>query len=282
MSQKVVNFAHLLQNNQGQILWLPASTVNRVGTDDSVDIYAQSSVQLFPLATKLEFADGRVFRYCRHGETSTTPPIARMVANASLCPGATGGGTYGYEGTLDATSDYAVGSTTLVLNDTTDRAKNYYEDGMLAVYPSGHYVEYRIAGSDVATSVDDVTIYLEDPNGLQTALVVNSTGITAYPSIFYNTQHAAAVGYETPTGILLTNTMTTAYFSWVQRSGRCIITPTAYFGDSANERLAMYWQDGTIATAATADPSSGYMIVGYLTQTTQSGYGDLEVWLTLE
>ena len=168
------------------------------------------------------------------------------------------------------------------MNDTTDRVKNFYEDGMLAVYPANHFVEYRIAGSDVATSVDDVTIYLDHPNGIKTALVAASTGITAYPSLYYFTAYADAAGYETPTGMLLAPTMTSAYYAWIQRRGRAIVTPTVYFGDSANERLAMYWSDATIATAATADPSSGYMIVGWLTQRTQSGYGDLEVWLALE
>jgi len=269
-------------NENGSILWLPGSCYTGLQQLPDPDIYAQSAKQIYPLGAKLEFADGRVLRYGKFGETSATPPTARLVANANLAPGATGGSTYGYEGDLDSTSNYSVGDTTLIMNDTTDRAENFYEDGMLAVYPSGHYVEYRIAGSEKATTVDDVTIYLADPNGLQTALVVASTGITAYRSIFSNMCYADAAGYESPVGAVLANGMTSAYFAWVQRKGRAIVTPTAYFGDSANERLAMYWSDATIATAATADPSSGYFIVGYLTQRTQSGYGDLEVWLTLE
>lgn len=268
---------HTLVNQGGAVLWMPASCFAPARLVDP-DIYAQSASQLYPLGSKLEFADGRVFRYCKFGETSTTPPIARMVCNANLCPGATGGGTYGYEGTLDSTSDYAVGSTTLIINDTADRIVNYYEDGMLAVYPSGHYVEYRIAGNAVAVSVDDVTIYLDDPNGLQTALVVASTGITAYPSIYSNVQHAPATSYESCVGALLVDTMTSGYFGWVQRKGRCIVTPTAYFGDSADERMAQLHSDGTIALKA-ADATH---TVGYLTQRTQSGYGDLEIWLTLE
>ncbi len=280
MTQRVYRARHEIFNEGGFSLWLPASCFNSSGSLEAPDIYAQSSRQIYPLATKLEFADGRVFRYGKFGETNTAAPIARMLSNGNLVPGSAA--TNGYEGTLDSTSNYAVGSTVLIMNDTTDRAENAYEDGMLAVYPTGHYVEYRIAGNDAATSVDDVTIYLEDPNGLQTALVVASTGITAYPSMFSNMQDQAAVGYDTALGPCLCDTVTSAYFGWVQRKGRAIICPTAYFGDSANERLAMYWQDGTIATAATADPSSGYMIVGYLSQKTVSGYGDLEVWLTLE
>lgn len=264
-----------LISDLGAVIWCPRSST--FPSQDTPDIYAQSSKQLYPLGSKLEFADGRVFRYCRFGGTSTSAPIARMLVNGNLVPGSAA--TNGYEGTLDATSNYAVGSTTLIMNDTTDRAENAYEDGMLAVYPSGHYVEYRIAGSEAATSVDDVTIYLDDPNGLQTALVVNSTGITAYPSVFYNAVEAPSdATYDAPVGICLCDTVTSAYYGWVQRKGRCIITPTAYFGDSANERMAQMHTDGTIALKA----ADGTQTVGYLTQKTVSGYGDLEVWLTLE
>ena len=280
MARKVYAPRHELYNNRGYTLWLPPSCFD-AGSLEAPDIYAQDSGQKYPLNTKLEFADGRVFRRDKHGETATTPLIARLVCNKNLAPGATGGSTYGFEGALDSTSEYAVGATTLIIDDTTDRVVNFYEDGMLAVYPTGHYVEYRLAGSDVATSVDDVTIYLDDDNGLQTALVVASTGITAYPSMYSEVAYNDATGYETALGVILANGMTDNYFSWVQTWGRCIITPTAYFGDSANERLAMMWSDSTIATAATADPSSGYQIIGYLSQRTQSSYGDLEVMLQL-
>jgi len=280
MTVKFTNVSQKLISRGGFCLWLPSPCIEGLENYDAPDVYTQDSVQKYPLGSRLEYADGRLFRYGQFGETQTASPIARLLFNANLAPGATGGGTYGYEGSLDATSDYAVGSTTLVLNDTTDRAENYYEDGMLSTFPSGHYVEYRILGNEVATSVDDVTIYI-DP-GLKTAHVVNSTGVTAYPSIFRSMQDAPAAGYQSAVGACLCTTCTSTYYGWVQRRGRAIITPTAYFGDSANERLAMVWQDGTIATAATADPSSGYQILGYLTQRTQSGYGDLEVQLMLE
>jgi len=268
---------HKIINNNGASLWLPANIVGGRFSLQEPNIDSQSSTQLYPLGTKLEFADGRVFRYAKCGATSTTAPQARILSNYNLAPGSAA--TYGYEGTLDSTSDVAVGSTTLIMNDTTDRAENAYEDGMLAVYPSGHLREYRICGNEVASSVDDVTIYIDEP--LSTLLVVDSTGITAYPSIYSNCRVAAAAGYESAVGMFLGPTLTANYFMWVQTWGRCIITPTAYFGDSANERLAMMWSDGTIATAATADPSSGYQILGYLTTRTTSGYGDLEVMLQL-
>lgn len=276
MTLKLHKPMHKLINNGGAVIWLPQSmsNKNRLAVANA-DVYAISSTQEFPLGTKLEMADGRVFRYCKFGETSTTPPLARFVCNGNLVPGSAA--TNGYEGTIDALSDYAVGSTTIILNDTTDRAENLYEDGMLACYPDGHYCEYRIIGSEKATTVDDVTIYLESP-GLKTALVVNSTGVTAYPSMFNNVQYMPATGFETAVGLVIGPTMTTAYFGWIQRRGRAIVTPTAYFGDTADERMAQLHSDGTIALKA----AHGTQTVGYLTQMTVSEYGDLEIWLQLE
>ena len=267
-------------DQDGWSLWLPQRAIASLVNYSEPDIYAQSSKQLYPLGSKLEFADGRLFRYAKFGETDTSAPIARMLANGNLVPGSAA--TVGYEGTLDATSSYAVGSTTLVLNDTTDRSENHYEDGMLTVFPSGHVCSYRIAGNEVASSVNDVTIYLSDPNGLQTALVVNSTGVTVYPSIFSNllTPDSCSSGaaYVSAVGLYIGNTMTNTYFGWVQRRGSAWVTPTAYFGDSANERMAQLHSDGCIALKA----ADGTHTVGYLTQMTVSGYGDAMIWLTLE
>ena len=264
----------------GASLWLPRRVIESLVNYEIPDVYTQDSTQKYPLGTKLEFADGRLFRYGKFGETNTSGPIARMVCNGNLVPGSAA--TNGYEGTLDSTSDYAVGSTTLIMNDETDRVENWYEDGMLAVFPSGHYCEYRIAGNEVATSVDDVTIYLDDPNGLKTALVVASTGITAYPSVYSNlispSNAGSGAAYVSAAGLCLCSTMTSGYFGWIQRRGRAIVTPTAYFGDGANERMAQLHSDGTIALKA----ADGTHTVGYLTQMTVSGYGDLEIWLQIE
>lgn len=283
MSLAVKKPLHKLISKGGAMLWLPASCFTGNFSMDIPDVYTQDSAQRFPLNSRLEYCDGRLFRYGKIGATSTSPPMARMVVNYNFVPGSAA--TNGYEGSLDATSDYAVGSTTLILNDTTDRTENHYEDGMLSVFPTGHYVEYRILGNEVAASVDDVTIYIE--GGLKTALVVNSTGVTAYPSLYSNLRAPGGDGYESVMGVCLASGFTANYFAWVQRKGRAIVTPVAYFGDTAHERLAMFWYaDGTICApnygSSTVDPSVGGQIIGYLTQRTTSGYGDLEVNLTLE
>ena len=76
---------HKLINKGGAVLWIPRGPIPITLKDP--DIYAQSSIQLYNLGTKLEFADGKVFRYGRWGETNTSGPIARMVVNGNLVPG---------------------------------------------------------------------------------------------------------------------------------------------------------------------------------------------------
>lgn len=278
---------HKLINNGGAVIWLPRSCFDSPAPLKTPDVYAQTALQEYPLATKLEFANGDIFRYGKIGATSTSVPVARLVVNANLVPGSAA--THGYEGSLDATSPVAVGSTKLVLNDTTDRIQNAYEDAYLACFPSGHYAGYRIAGNLAAVSVDDVTIYLDDPKGLRTALVVNSTGITAAASLFSNMRQGGTVdaGYETCVGACLAPTFTTDYFAWVQRRGRCFLTPTVWFGGAVQERgVAMWHADGTICApnydTDHMSPEAGGQIIGYLANRTVSNYDDADVYLTLE
>lgn len=283
MTVKLNKPVHKLISKAGAMIWLPASCFNTFSLK-TPDVYAQESSQIYPLGTRLEYADGRVFRYGLIGATSTSVPIARMVVNANACPGATGHEDVdGYEGNLYAA--VAVGDTYCDLYQNQADVENFYEDGMIAVFPSGHYVEYRIAGNELGDGTK-VRVYIDSENGFRTAMTAGSaestggTGVTAYKSIYSQMKDCAAegVGYTSPLGMCLATGFTSAYYAWVQRRGRCIITPTAYFGDNADERIAQMHSDGTIALRTAVDHS----IVGYLTQRTVSGYGDLEVWLTLE
>ena len=274
MTIKIHKAIHGITNKNGHSLWLPANIVGGRFNLNDPDIYTESATQLYPLATKLEYADGRLFRYGKWGATSTNVPLARMVVNANLCPGATGDPDVdGFEGVPVAAP---AGQEYVDLTIATAYPENFFEDGMLAVYPANHYCEYRICGSDLGTGVY-CRVYLDSP--LKTALLV-TTGVTAYKSCFSQLKDAVAegIGYVSCMGACLCSTFTANYFGWILRRGRCIITPTAYFGDTADERMAQLHSDGTIALKA----GHGTHTIGYLTQRTESGYGDLEVWLQLE
>ena len=268
---------HVLVSKNGVALWLPANIVGGRINFAEADPYTEDTIQKFPLGTKLEYADGRVFRYGKWGATSTAPAIARMVVNANAAPGATGEEDVdGFEGDLNTAAAAAAESVDLEI--ATAYAENFFEDGMLAVYPANHFAEYRIAGSELGTGTY-CRVYIDREGGLKTAISATD-GVTAYKSIFSQLKAADAegVGFVSSMGVVLASAFTSGYFGWVQRRGRCIITPTAYFGDTANERMAQLHSNGTIALK----DAHGTHTVGYLTQRTVSGYGDLEVWLQLE
>jgi hypothetical protein len=311
MAVEFVNVKHKLISEDGWSLWLPGKVIRGLDNLNEPDIYAESATQLYPLGAKLEYADGRVFRYAKWAETTTRPTTSyNLVVNANACPMATGyEWTDGFEGNLYAAA--AVGATyvdlwTIIAASgtgirTTAFAENHFEDGMLAVFPSGGCAEYRICGSDVTTEVsataDYTRVYLDEPlkvactvgttgayiTGSTPTGSVGGTGITAYPSIFSQVKMYGSEGayYTSVVGAcLVATTITSGSFGWVQRKGRCIVGPTAYFGDSVSERMAEPHQAGTgemaLRTAYTTQP------IGYLTQRTVSGYGDLETWLQLE
>jgi len=306
MTIKIFKPTHKLINKNGAVLWLPANVVGGRAQMGEPDLYTESSNQLYPLGAKLEFADGRVFRYCKHGATITidaTAGPALLLVNANAAPGATGyAGTDGFEGNLYAAAvvgqEYVDLWTIIAAAGTGYRttvfAENFFEDGMLATYPTSHLCEYRICGSEITTT-PYTRVYLDAP--LKTALTVGTagayissgttmvgssggTGVTAYPSIYSQVKAEDAEGttFTSAVGVSLTNAYTVNYFGWIQRRGRCIITPNPYFGDDANEREA-YMIPGGGMTLKAAD---GTQRIGYLTQRTVSGYGDLEIWLTLE
>jgi len=299
---KFVKTKASIQNINGKSLWLPANVIEGLVNTSEPDIYAQSSVQLYPLGSKLEFADGRLFRYGKFGATSTNVPLARMVVNANAEGAVTGFvADDGFEGNLYAAAavgDEYVDLWTIIAASatgirTTNYAKNFFEDGMLAIYAANQYCEYRICGNDV-TSTPYTRVYLDEP--LKVALTVGTTaayvtagtltastggiGVTAYTSIYSQLKDGVAEGstFTSAMGVFLGTAFTADYFGWIQRKGRCIVTPTAYFGDTANERMAQLHTDGCIALKA----ADGTHTVGYLTQRTVSGYGDLEIWLQLE
>lgn len=280
MPQAVVRPSHSLFSKGGALLWLPAHCGELISLAEP-DVYSESATQLYPLGTRLEYADGRLFRYGKWGATSTLVPMARMVVNANLAPGATGDPDVdGFEGDLHTAA--VAGDEDVDLEIATAYAKNFFEDGMLAVFTDSspaHYVEYRIAGSDLGDGTY-CRVYLERP--LKKAITATE-GVTAYKSLYSQLKDAVAEGqtFVSAMGVCLSSPFTSGYFGWVQRKGRCIITPTAYFGDTANERMAALHTDGTIILYSHTAGEAKH-IVGYLTQRTESLYGDLEVWLQLE
>lgn len=280
MTRKVARVSQKLVSKNGMMLWMPtymSDTPNKSLRISDVDIYTESTAKLFPLGTRLEFADGRVFRYGYFGATSTSCPLSRMVFNANYIGGHTEEtDVYMFEG--DALAAIVAGDLYVDLETSKTYAAGYFEDGLLVCFgeTAGHFEQLRICGNDLGDGTS-CRVYIDREGGFKTA-VTATEGVNAYRSIYSNLQQVGDA-YSSAVGIPLCSTVTSGSYGWVLRRGRVYIAPTAYFGDGANERMAQYhYSDSTIGLKA-ADATH---TVGYLTERTFSGYGDSVIWLQLE
>lgn len=279
MSVEFVKVSHKVINKNGWSLWLPGKVIKGLENFDEPDIYTESTVQLYPLGTKLEYADGRIFRYGYWGATSTTAPLARMVANLNHQAEMTGyEDTEGFHGDLYTAA--VAGAEYVDLEISTAYAENWFEDGFLVCFhdtTNTFFSQYRIVGNELGNGTY-CRVYIDREGGLKGG--INTTeGVSAYRSIYSNlAQGSYAPDYYPTIGMSQAATMTSGSYGWVQRKGLAWVTPTAYFGDSANERAAQPHSDGTCAVKAHLANQQ----VGYITIATISGYGDTLLWLQFE
>lgn len=278
MSVEFTKVTHKVINKNGWSLWLPGKVIKGLENFSTPDIYTESTTQLYPLGAKLEFADGRVFRYGKWGATSTSAPLARMVANLNHQAEMTGyEDTEGFYGDLHTAA--VVTDTDVDLEIATAYAENWFEDGFLVVFSSGHFQQYRICGNELGNATY-CRVYIDHEAGLKTA-ISDTEGVSAYRSIYSNlAQGSYHPDYYPTVGVCHASAMTADSFGWIQRKGLCWLTPVAYFGDSANER-AVQPNTGADGTAQVKGHLANQE-VGYLTVATISGYGDTLTWLSFE
>ena len=232
------------------------------------------------LGHRLILPDSRIFRYCKAG--GALAGLMRAAINGSYAPGAAGHiatTVEGYEGS--ASADVAAGGVQVEFPDTTVRAVDYYQDGLLVTFPSGHYQMNRIRASALG---DGATVVVELEAPLKTA-ILSSTGLTAYRSPYADIQAAMSLNQEYEAFICVPPVpVTSGRWFWGQTAGVCPVAAHGgtWPGSAAHYRDVFFWMDGTIDPASVADPTSGYQRAGYLLSSTVSGYGDLLIQLQLE
>ena len=275
MTIKIHKATHKIINKNGMSLWLPANIVGGMFNLNDPDIYAQSATQLYPLGSKLEYADGRVFRYGKFGTTSTDSPKGYLLVNENHDPEAEAD-TDGFYGDLETAA--VVGDEYVDLDIATAYAENFFEDGLFIPYPStspgNHFASYRICGSELGNGTY-CRIYLDAP--LKVPMTATD-GCNAHRSIYSNLRTGVDQSYTSVMGVSLCSAFTANYFGWIQRRGRCYTPQSATIGDSAHERMVGAGGDGTIVPLG----GYGYHAIGYLTHKTVSGTGGTEYWLQLE
>lgn len=196
--------------------------------------YEQSAIKNFPIGTRLQLHD-RTFYYCLAAGTTA---VAMKAGHNSIL---------GADVNTDAVA-YAAGETEIVILDTADRVVNYYENGYLWVMnlTSGVYQMLKIKESDVAASVDSVTIRLWDP--LPFAIPA-STFVSARPNPFSAVTFTNSA-YEAQVCVPLIP-VTTAYYFWGQTWGPCYGTAMSAIPGAASADREVYFNgDGALIAGA--------------------------------
>ena len=176
-----------------------------------IGIYEQSADQKYHVGTKVEFADGRVFRYAQNGGTALSKAL--MTSSEALNARAVDElqSTYGTSaevGDLEIDIDVTTGGTWV---------ENDFADGFLIVNKAtGMGDIYKIAANKI--NVSDSTlmrIRLETP--LRTALDATSE-LTFVKNAWRDVVVMPTTAEGTPTGIPLI-AVTANYYCWLQTGG---------------------------------------------------------------
>ena len=195
----------------------------------------------------METKDGRGFRYCKVGATSTV--VGKV-----------------YQGTaLDATNlqpsgglavaAAAIGATEVTLTGTLTLAANLVAGGYLSVVVTpgiGH--TYKIKGNTVVAAAANCVVTLEDP--IRVALTTDSKVIMAR-----NTYDSVVIEPGTPTAAIAgvaVNIITNGEFGWLQTRGPvgALFTGTGVAGKAVGSLSG--GTSGSLAPAIAATNIAGY------------------------
>ena len=192
------------------------------------DPYAESSTQLFPLGSTLDWGD-RVFRYAQVSSAGAitagklVQQKASVVANHSQCDM-----TGAVSATTTATSDISI-----ELSGDTDITINEYADGYLIVNSgTGAGQSWRVKSHPAVDAGADVTTVVTVYGKVVTAL---ASGASSEATLTYNPYKDVIVSPTSATGgvIGVTNIdMTLSYYGWLQVRGpkACLAGETLVLG----------------------------------------------------
>lgn len=221
-----------------------------------VGLYTASTTMEYDLGTRLEI-DERVYRYARAGEALNRWQGACNNDSWSL--------------TNEEPNQSAVaGATDMQVVNTTGTV-DLYKNGWVVIFTNRLQMR-RIIGND-ASDGTDIKIYLDA--GLEAAVTLDSTWVTGYPSIYYDTRHSAS-NYNSIVAIPNCTVASGSYY-WGQTWGPCygrVISTVP--GVTAYDRDIYFGAEGDLYghIQAEGDTAGGYQRAGYLLPKTTSGGGD--------
>lgn len=211
-------------------------------------IYEESSTQEYPIGTKREFEDGRVFRYASFGAATAAGVLVSQDVSATA--------VVEIENVATAA---AVGATEVILTDSgtlgSATANQYAGAYLHTVDDAGEGYTYRIK-SNTAASSNAVTFTLYD--GLVVA-VTTATDV-AITGNLYNTVVAATAATDYVIAGVTARVMQSGYYGWVQTAGVATILADGTIAIGQNLTLS----DG-VAGAVQAKDAETEPLVGFAT-----------------
>jgi hypothetical protein len=216
-------------------------------------VYEDSTVQKYDLGTRLS-VDERVFRYARAGALLQRHDGASNFDAWSLTNEA-------------PNQSAAIGATSIQVVNTTGTA-DQYKGGWVAIFTNRLQVR-RILRND-ASDGTDILLYLD--GGLETAIVADSTWVTGYPSIYYDTRQIATE-FASVMCVPLCVVESGSYYwgqTWGPCYGRAINTVP---GVTSFDREVYFGGNGSLYghIEAEAAAAGGYQRAGHLLPKTSSG-----------
>jgi hypothetical protein len=236
-------------------------------------IYEESSTQKAPLGQKLEFDDGRIFRYTKS---------AAAIGIALVC-----GNDYS-DGLLAETDDFSIDST-VAAGDTSfsltgggsefATSANAYAGSYIVFSDGGGAGEYyRIKGHGAASS-DKITFELFDKLGTAPTATTDII-IVGSPYGAVITADGTSVGADTDSWAvgIAPIAVSSGYYFWMQTRGVCAAKLDA--GETAAPHYGMEMvvsnaHDGQVE--AKLDATDGYQVVGF----NNSPTGDDNTYISL-
>ena len=217
------------------------------------DVNTNSSVQTMPLGAYAETADGRGFRYCKVGGTSTV--AARIYQSPAE-------DTSNFQNLTVATN--SVGDTTVTTTSTVTLSANDLAGGTLVIVSAtlGSGRMYKIKSHPAAAGAV-VTFTLEDPIAVATTGTVK---IDCHPNPYKDVIIVpASAATSAPVGVA-TNVITNAYYGWLQTHGAApVLSSTAMtVGNNVMPLMATTAGAGTVAVDG-VKASIGYALTGIAT-----------------
>ena len=213
--------------------------------------HASSTAKNYPLGTKREYPDGRIYRYGYTGtggvssEFGAVSPRKVAIASAAAPVQATGGSLGDSTFTVTVASGDGIAADGVFALNSLVGGYVWLDNGT-----SRHPQCYGIVGNTATTGAGTMVITLDEP--LFAAVVATTTSSI---EVFYNPWAYVTDGNVTNSAYVSvigmpSVTAVAARYMWFQRRGPVWVTSDSLTGEAANGRDCFFQTNGSIVSAS--------------------------------